>query len=110
MSRGRRRGRSGRRGAAGGATGSTGAGGARELPAREPEGADPDVAAANRYGLVMAALFGAVGVLLLALSVAGRGWPYLLGGIDFLAIAAVLAWALRNGWPSPRSSRAGGRS
>jgi hypothetical protein len=58
----------------------------------------------------MAAIFGAVGVLLLALSAAGRGWPYLLGGIDFVAIAAVLAWALRNGWPGSRSSRAAGRS
>ena len=100
--RGRRRGRSGRREAAGGPAGPIGAGGAHELPPRAPEGADPDVAAATRYGLVMAAVFGAVGVLLLALSAAGRGWPYFLGGIDFLAIAAVLAWALRSGFPRPR--------
>jgi hypothetical protein len=58
---------------------------------------DPDVAAANRYGLVLAALFGLVGLLLLVLAAIGRGWSFLLGAVDFLVIAAVLAWALREG-------------
>ena len=53
------------------------------------------MAAANRYGLMLAALFGLVGVLLLVLSMTGHGWSYLLGAFDFLAIAVVLAWALR---------------
>ena len=63
--------------------------------ARAGASPDPDVAAADRYGRVLAALFAAVGVLLLALSAAGRGWSFLLGAIDFLVIAAVLVWALR---------------
>ena len=64
-----------------------------------PPPSDPDVAAANRYGLVLAALFGLVGVLLLVLAATGRGWSFLLGALDFLVIAAVLAWALRDGRP-----------
>jgi hypothetical protein len=46
---------------------------------------------------------GIVGALLLGLAVAGRGWPYLLGALDFLVIGAVLAWALRGGSGRPSS-------
>jgi hypothetical protein len=68
---------------------------ASDLPRRKIERADPDVAAAQRYGTFLALIFGLVGLLLLVLSAAGRGWPYLLGAVDFLVIAVVLAWALR---------------
>jgi hypothetical protein len=81
---------------------------ARGAPARTSGGAgstDPDVAAADRYGRLLAGLFAAIGVLLLALAAGGRGWSFLLGAVDFLVIAAVLAWALRESRrrdPGPR--------
>lgn len=51
---------------------------------------------ATRYGVILAAVFVAAGVLLLALSAFGRGWPFLLGGIDFIVIGGVLYWAMRS--------------
>jgi len=67
----------------------------RRAPVPVSGDAGSHVETASRYGLVLAAVMAAVGLLLLFLAVAGRGWPYLLGAVDFLAVAAVLAWALR---------------
>jgi hypothetical protein len=61
--------------------------------ARKPQS---DLTLSDRYGVGLAGLFAAVGALLLVLSAAGRGWPFLLGGIDFLVVAAVLYWSLRS--------------
>jgi hypothetical protein len=44
------------------------------------------------YGSVLAAVFLGVGALFLVLAAFGRGWPFLLGAIDFLVIGAVLYW------------------
>ncbi len=55
-----------------------------------------DVSQAVRFGTILALLFLALGLLLIVLALFGRGWSYLLGGIDFLAIGGVLSWALRH--------------
>ena len=57
----------------------------------------PEVQAARRLATLLALLFLAVGVLLLALAAAGRGVPYLLGALDFLVIGGVLYWVGRGG-------------
>jgi hypothetical protein len=88
--------REGARGSGAGKARAAAAGGNSTRTARAGASPDPDVAAADRYGRVLAALFAAVGILLLALAATGRGWSFLLGAIDFLVIAAVLAWALRD--------------
>ncbi|MFN2432518.1 MAG: hypothetical protein ABR599_06830 [Gemmatimonadota bacterium] len=49
-----------------------------------------------RVGTWVSFAFLAVAALLLALSAAGRGMPYLLGGLDFLVLGVVLLWAVRH--------------
>ncbi len=100
--RGRRGRRSGRREApldpaSKRATSAPGAANAAETTRGGSPPTDPDVTAADRYGTLLAALFGIVGIFLVVLAATGRGWPYWLGAADFLAIAAVLAWVRREG-------------
>lgn len=68
----------------------------RAPPPRDPP-ADQAEAPAVRYGILLAWAFVAIGVLLLALGALGRGWPHLLGALDFVALGTVLLWAVRHG-------------
>lgn len=66
-------------------------------------GGELDEGPAGRFGTWLASVFLAIGVLLLVLSVAGRGLPYLLGALDFLAVGGILLWAAKDA-PAARAA------
>lgn len=73
-------------------------------PDRGPGPAQAETAAT--YGTLLSGVLGVVGLLLLGLWIAGRGLPYLLGAVDFLVVAGVLAWAV-HGRVAQRSASSG---